>query len=78
MAEMKPDKQMKSSGHKYQFTDKFACCKWFDRRSVTMLASNISGMESTSTVQRRMNVSATNTLVQLLLKCIITVWVVST
>ena len=47
---MKPDKEMKRGDHEYQFTDKVACCKWFDRRSVTMLFSNIPGMQSTSTV----------------------------
>ena len=40
-------------------TDKGACCKWFDRGSVTMLLSNTSGMQSTSNVQRRMKGSVT-------------------
>ena len=43
MPKMKPDKQMKRGDHEYQFTENVACCKWFDRRSVTMLASKTSG-----------------------------------
>ena len=48
MPKMKPNKQIKRGDH-----------GWFDRRSITMLFSNISGMQSTSTVQRRMKGSAT-------------------
>ena len=59
MLKMKPEKQMKRGDHEYQFTDKVACCKWFDRRSVTILSSSISSMQSTSIVQRRMKGSAT-------------------
>ena len=59
MPKMKPDKQMKKGDHECQFTDKVTCCKWFDRRSVTMLFSNISGIQSTSTVQQRMKQSTT-------------------
>ena len=39
MSKMKTGKQMKRGDHEYQFTDKLACCKWFDQRSVTMLFS---------------------------------------
>ena len=53
MSNWKRDKQMKRGNHEYQFTDKVACCKWFDQWSVTMLFSNISGIKSTSTVQRQ-------------------------
>ena len=59
MPKMKPDKQMKKGDHECQFTDKVTCCKWFDRRSVTMLFSNISGIQSTLTVQQRMKKSTT-------------------
>ena len=52
MLKMKPGKQVKRGNHKYQFTNKVACSKWFDRQSVTMVLSNISSMQSTSTVQR--------------------------
>ena len=55
---MKPDKQIERGDHKYQFTDKVACCKWFDLRSVTMRFSDISGMPLTSTVQLWMKGSA--------------------
>ena len=43
MPKMEPDKQMNRGDHEYQFTENVGCCKWFDRRSVTMLASKISG-----------------------------------
>ena len=55
---MKPDKQIERGDHKYQFTDKVACCKWFDRQSLTMQFSDISGMPPTSTVQLWMKGSA--------------------
>ena len=51
MPKIKPDKQMKRGDHECQFSDKVACCKWFDRQSVTMLFSNISSMQSMSPVQ---------------------------
>ena len=51
---IKSTKQIKRGDHNYQFTDKVACCKWFDLRSVKKLFSYISGMQSTSNVQRRM------------------------
>ena len=51
MPKLKPDKQIERGDHKYQFTDKVACFKWFHRRSVTMQFSDISGKPSTSTVQ---------------------------
>ena len=50
MPEIKPDKQMDRSDHEYQFTDKVACCKWFDQQSFMLLFGSISGMLSTSTV----------------------------
>ena len=56
---MKPEKQIKRRDHQYQFTEKVACCKWFDRQSVKMLFSNSSGMQLTSTVQWRMKGSST-------------------
>ena len=56
---IKSTKQIKRGDHNYQFTDKVACCKWFDLRSVKKLFSYISGMQSTSNVQRRMKGSAT-------------------
>ena len=34
------------------YSDKVPCCKWFDRRSVLMLLSNIEWMSTTSTVLR--------------------------
>ena len=42
---MKPDKHMKRGDHEYQIIDKVSRCKWFDQKLVTMLFSNISGMQ---------------------------------
>ena len=56
---IKSARQIKRGDHNYQFTDKDACCKWFDLRSVKKLFSYISGMQSTSNVRRRMKGSAT-------------------
>ena len=72
MSRMKPGKHRKKGDHKYQFTKQDACCKYFDQRSLTFLFINISDMQLTSTVQQRMNVSATKfgSFVQLLLRSI--------
>ena len=69
----KKNRQIKRGYHEYQFTETVTWCKWFDQWSVTMLFSNISGMQSTSTVQRPMKGSATNIPVpcQDVIKCII-------
>ena len=53
MPEMTADRKMRRGDHDYMYSDKVACCKWFDRRSVLMLFSNIEGMSTTSTVLRR-------------------------
>ena len=60
---IKPDKHMKRRNHEFQFIDKVTCCKWLNWRPITMLFSSISGMQSTSTVQRWMKRSATKILV---------------
>ena len=52
MPEMTPDKKMRRGDHDYMYSDRVACCKWFDRRSVLILFSNIEGMSTTSTVIR--------------------------
>ena len=54
---------MKRDNHEFQFIDKVTCCKWLNWRPITMLFSNISGMQSTSAVQRWMKWSATKILV---------------
>ena len=59
MSKMKPDKQMNSGDHEYQFAGEVAYYKWFDQQPVIMLFSNISGMQSTSIDQRRKKGSAT-------------------
>ena len=57
MPEMTADRKMRRD-HNYMYSDKRACCKWFDRRSVLMLFSNIEGISTTSTVLYRQNGSA--------------------
>ena len=47
------DRKMKIDDFEYLYFDKVSCSKWLDRRSVTMLFSNVEGMETTSTVPRR-------------------------
>ena len=37
MQEMPVDKKMKAGDIECLYSEKVACCKWFDRRSVTML-----------------------------------------
>ena len=59
MPKMNPDKQIKRGDHEYKFIDKVACWKCFDRQSVPILFSNISGIQSTLTLQQRMKSSAT-------------------
>ena len=58
MPKMVVDRKMRRGDHNYMYSDKVACCKWFDRRSVLMLFSNIEGMSTTSTVLRRQKGSA--------------------
>ena len=60
MPEMTLGRKMRSGDHDYMYSDKEACCKCFDRRSVLMLFSNTEGMSATSTVLRRQKGSASN------------------
>ena len=55
---MTTDRKIRRGDHHYMYSDKVACCKWFDRRSVLMLFSNIEGMSTTSTILRRQKRSA--------------------
>ena len=41
---MPVDRKMKAGDIESLYSEKVACCKWFDRRSVTMLFSNDEGM----------------------------------
>ena len=50
MPQMTEDRKMRRGDHDYMYSEKVACCKWFDRRSVLMLFSNIEGMSTISTV----------------------------
>ena len=58
MPEMTANRKMRRGDHDYMYSDKVACCKWFDRRSVLMLFSNIEVMSTTSTVLCRQKGSA--------------------
>ena len=51
--EMPVDRQTMRADFKYLYSDKVACCKWFDRHSITLLFSNAEGLATTSTVPRR-------------------------
>ena len=53
MLEMFVDRKMKRGDFEYFYSDKVAWCKWLDRRSVTMLFSNVERMATTSTFPRR-------------------------
>ena len=48
MPEMPVEKKISRSHFKYLYSDKVACCKWLDRRSVTLLFSNVEGMAKIS------------------------------
>ena len=54
------DRKMRRGDHDYMYSNKVACCKWFDRHSVLMLFSNVEGMSTTSTILRRQKGSASN------------------
>ena len=47
---MLDEERMKRGDFEYLYSDKVACCKWLDRRSVAMLFSNVEGMATTSSV----------------------------
>ena len=50
---MPVDRKTMRGDFKYLYSDKVACCKWFDRCSITLLFSNVEGVATTSTVPRR-------------------------
>ena len=58
MQEMPVDIQMKRGDIEYLYSDKVACCKWFDRLSVTKLFSNDEGMATIPNVPRQQKGSA--------------------
>ena len=60
---MTADRKMRRVDHDCMYSDKIACCKWFDRGSVLMLFSNIEGMSTTSTILCRQKGSASKILV---------------
>ena len=55
---MAVDRKMRRGDHGYMYSDKVACCKSFDRRSVLMLFSSIEGISTTSPILRRQKGSA--------------------
>ena len=48
MPKIPVDRKMKRDNFEYLHSNKLACCKWLDRRSVTILFSNGEGMAVTS------------------------------
>ena len=52
MRGMSVDRKMKRGDFEYLYSNKVAC-KWFDKRSVTTLVSNVEGMVTVSTVPHR-------------------------
>ena len=71
MPKMAADRKMRTGDLDYMYSDKVACCKWFDRRSVLMLFSNIVGMSKTSTTLRRQKRSASICCTPTILHCLI-------
>ena len=57
---MKIDKEIKRGGVDLKYSDNVVCCNWYDK-IVLLLASNIEGMDTCSTVQRRMKGSSSKT-----------------
>ena len=51
--EMHVSRKMKRGDFEYLYSEKVACCKWLDRRSVTMLFSNVEEIATKSTVPCR-------------------------
>ena len=58
---MPVDRKMKAGDIQYLYSEKVPFCKWFDRRSVTMLFSNDEGMFPTSKKDQGQNVSKCTT-----------------
>lgn len=61
MPKMKIDKEMKRGDLDFKYfvlstlsIFNILCCKWYDNKSVLLLASNIERMDMCSTIQRRM------------------------
>ena len=48
MPKIPVDRKMKRDNFEYLHSNKLACCKWLDKRSVTILFSNGEGMAVTS------------------------------
>ena len=45
---------MKQGNVDFKYSDGILCCKWYDNKAVLFSASNIEGIDTRSTVQRRM------------------------
>ena len=56
MREMPVDRKMKAGDSQYLSSEKVPFCKWFDRRSVTMLFSNDEGIFPTTKKGQDQNV----------------------
>ena len=53
---MKTDTEMKRADVDFtlKYSDNILCCKWYDKKAVLLLATNIGGMDTCSAVQCRM------------------------
>ena len=63
MSQIKKDKQMKQGNVDFKYSDNVLRCEWHNNKSVLLLANNIEGMDTHSTVQRRMKGSSSKTLI---------------
>ena len=61
IAQIKIDKKMKRSIVGFKYSVNVLCCKWFDDKSVLILASNIEVMDTCTTVSGSMKSSSWET-----------------
>lgn len=63
IVQIKIDKKMKRSVVGFKYSVKVLCCKWFNDKSVLILASNIEVMDTCTTVSGSMKSSSWKTLI---------------
>ena len=61
MPKMKIDKEMKRGDVDFKYSDNILYCRWYNNKAVLPLTGNIEGMDTCSTVQRRMKGSSSKT-----------------
>ena len=59
MLKLKEDKKMSWSETDFLYCKNIICCKWYDNKPVSLLATNIDGMSGISNVMRQIKSSAT-------------------